>query len=118
MLIRPWRRYHRPNQNQVDSTENTDQIAGEATGTDNANNNTLIITGKGEINGSYDISTSISNGRAYGGKAENGDASGNKVIIEQGGKDYWLLCRQWCFSVAMLPIPATPTTILLSSIKA
>ena len=70
----------------VDSTENTDQIAGEATGTDNANNNTLIITGKGEINGSYDISTSISNGRAYGGKAENGDASGNKVIIEQGGK--------------------------------
>ncbi len=70
----------------VDSTENTDQIAGEATGTDNANNNTLIITGKGEINGSYDISNSISNGRAYGGKAENGDASGNKVIIEQGGK--------------------------------
>ena len=70
----------------VDSTENTDQIAGEATGTDNANNNTLIITGKGEINGSYDTGTSISNGRAFGGKAENGDASGNKVIIEQGGK--------------------------------
>ena len=61
----------------VDGTETTGQIAGEATGTDNANNNTLIITGNGEITG---------NNSAIGGRSEEGNANDNSVLIHSGGK--------------------------------
>ena len=60
----------------VDGTETTDQIAGDATVTGNANNNTLIITSKGEITNSKS---------AYGGKAADGDVNSNSVFIHSGG---------------------------------
>ena len=60
----------------IDGTETTDQIAGDATVTGNANNNTLIITSKGEITNSKS---------AYGGKAADGDVNSNSVFIHSGG---------------------------------
>ena len=58
----------------VDSSVSGQQIAGQATDPGNANNNTLIITGTGELNST-----------AIGGSAINGNANGNKVIVKPGG---------------------------------
>ena len=58
----------------IDSSVSDQQIAGQATDPGNANNNTLIITGTGELNST-----------AIGGSAINGNANGNKVIVKPGG---------------------------------